>query len=302
METTRCGIISILGKPNVGKSTLLNRMVGEKVAIVSHKPQTTRNRITGILNRDGCQYVFLDTPGLHKPQSKLGQRMVKSIFESIADVDLALLIVEPDRMPSRPEYILIESIKKEEIPCILVVNKADSVKKELMLPVIQKYSELFDFSEIVPVSAKTGDGVEGLLDIIKGHLPEGEPIYPEDMLTDQTERKIASETVREKLLQLLEKEVPHGVAVETTAFEEREGLLKLDMTVYCDKDSHKGIIIGKNGDMLKKVGTMAREDLERFFGTKVFLNIWVKVKNDWKNSDYLMHEFGFDARAENWNE
>lgn len=300
MEFTRCGIISILGRPNVGKSTLLNRLVGEKVAIVSPKPQTTRNRITGILNRDGCQYVFLDTPGLHKPRSRLGQRMVRSIYDSISDIDLALLIVEPDKPPQKPERLLVERIQREEIPCILVINKADSVQKELMLPVIQKYGEMNAFKDIVPISAKSGDGVDHLLALVKSHLPEGEAIYPEDMLTDQTERQIASETVREKLLKLLEDEVPHGIAVETSAFVEKPGLLSLEMTVYCDKESHKGIIIGKNGDMLKKVGTMAREDLEAFFGTKVFLNIWVRVKNDWKNNDYLMHEFGFDEDTDNW--
>jgi GTP-binding protein Era len=228
--------------------------------------------------------------------------MVKSVFESIADVDLALLIVEPDKMPSRPEYILMETIEKEDIPCILVVNKADSVSKGLMLPVMQKYSELHHFKDILPISAKTGDGVDGLLAMVKTFLPEQAPIYPEDMMTDQSERRIASEAVREKLLYLLENEVPHGIAVETESFEEKPGLISINLTIYCEKDSHKGIIIGKNGEMLKKVGSMAREDMEKFFDTKVFLNLWVRVKNDWKNSDYLMHEFGFDENAANWNE
>lgn len=290
----RCGIISILGRPNVGKSTLLNLLVGEKVAIVSPKPQTTRNRIMGILNRQGCQYIFMDTPGLHKARSRLGQRMVRSVYDSIADIDLALLMVAPDKPPAKPERLLVERIEKEGVACILLLNKADSVPKADMLPVMAAYEKLHDFKEIIPISAKTGDGMEELLDIIKDYLPEGEAIYPEDMMTDQTERQIASETLREKLLRLLEQEVPHGIAVETTSFEEKPGLLRLEMTVYCDKPSHKGIIIGKNGQTLKAAGSMAREELEAFFDTKVFLNIWVKVKNDWKNSDYLMHEFGFD--------
>ena len=290
----RCGTISILGRPNVGKSTLLNQIIGEKVAIVSPKPQTTRSRIMGVLTQDDCQYIFLDTPGLHRPQTRLGQRMVRSIYNSIADIDLALLMVAPDKPPGRPERMLIERIAKENIPCILVLNKSDSVDKAAMLPAIHAYSEAYAFKEIVPVSAREGDGVEGLLEIIKGYLPEQGFIYSDDTLTDQTERQIASETLREKLLRLLEDEVPHGIAVETAAFEEKPGLIKIEMNVYCDKESHKGIIIGKNGENLKKAGTMAREDLEKFFDTKVFLNIWVKTKKDWKNSDYLMHEFGFD--------
>lgn len=294
MEIKKSGIITICGRPNVGKSTLLNALVGEKVAIVSNKPQTTRNRICAILNRGESQFVFMDTPGLHKPKSRLGDYMVKVIKESVSDVDGVMLLVEPIAHIGVPEQELIDRIKKLNIPAALVINKIDTVKKDELLAVIQAYGGAHEWNAIVPISAQKGDGVEELLDVLGNWLPEGPQLFPDDMITDQPERQMVAEIVREKLLRSLDQEIPHGTAVEVTKFSEREdGLLELDVTIYCEKDSHKGIIIGKQGAMLKKISSHAREDIEKLMDTKVYLQTWVKVKENWRDNVNLIRNFGY---------
>ena len=294
MEIKKSGMITIAGRPNVGKSTLTNALVGEKVAIVTNKPQTTRNRICAILNRGESQFVFMDTPGLHRPHSKLGDYMVKVVRESVADVDAVLLLVEPISNVGAPEAELIERIKALRVPAVLVINKIDTVKKDELLSVMQVYGAAYAFDAIVPISAKRGEGVDELLDLLANYLPEGPQLFPEDMVTDQPERQVCAEIVREKLLLCLDKEIPHGTAVEVTKFSEREdGIIDLDVTIYCEKNSHKGIIIGKNGDMLKKISTQARQDVEKFMGTKVFLQTWVKVKENWRDNVNLIRNFGY---------
>lgn len=294
MENNKSGMISVVGRPNVGKSTLTNALVGEKIAIVSNKPQTTRNRICAILNRGSCQFVFMDTPGLHKARTRLGDYMVKLVRESVADVDAVMLLVEPIANIGAPEAELIERIKQLGGSAVLVINKIDTVKKDVLLEVMRVYGEAHQFQAIVPLSAKTGEGVEHLLDVLEEFLPEGLQLFPEDMITDQPERQICAEIVREKLLHCMDQEIPHGTAVEITKFSEREdGLLELDATIYCDKASHKGMIIGKGGAMLKKIGEQARRDIERFMGTKVFLQTWVKVKENWRDNVNLMKNFGY---------
>lgn len=294
MDIKKSGMITIAGRPNVGKSTLTNALVGEKVAIVTNKPQTTRNRICAILNRGESQFVFMDTPGLHRPHSKLGDYMVKVVRESVADVDAVLLLVEPIPNVGAPEAELIERIKALRVPAVLVINKIDTVKKDELLSVMQVYGAAYAFDAIVPISAKRGEGVDELLDLLANYLPEGPQLFPEDMVTDQPERQVCAEIVREKLLLCLDKEIPHGTAVEVTKFSEREdGIIDLDVTIYCEKNSHKGIIIGKNGDMLKKISTQARQDVEKFMGTKVFLQTWVKVKENWRDNVNLIRNFGY---------
>ena len=294
MEIKKSGMITIAGRPNVGKSTLTNALVGEKVAIVTNKPQTTRNRICAILNRGESQFVFMDTPGLHRPHSKLGDYMVKVVRESVADVDAVLLLVEPIPNVGAPEAELIERIKALRVPAVLVINKIDTVKKDELLSVMQVYGAAYAFDAIVPISAKRGEGVDELLDLLANYLPEGPQLFPEDMVTDQPERQVCAEIVREKLLLCLDKEIPHGTAVEVTKFSEREdGIIDLDVTIYCEKNSHKGIIIGKNGDMLKKISTQARQDVEKFMGTKVFLQTWLKVKENWRDNLNLIRNFGY---------
>ena len=294
MEIKKSGMISIVGRPNVGKSTLTNALVGEKIAIVSNKPQTTRNRISAVVNRGECQYVFLDTPGLHKARTRLGDYMVKVVKESVADVDAILLLVEPIPHIGGPEAELIARIKQLGVPSILVINKMDTVEKEALLAVMQTYGQAHDFNAILPISAKNGEGVEELLDLLAAFLPEGPQLFPEDMVTDQPERQVCAEIVREKLLLCLDKEIPHGTAVEVTRFIERDDeVIEMDATIYCEKDSHKGIIIGKGGAMLKKISTLARQDIERFMGTKVFLQTWVKVKQNWRDNVNLIQNFGY---------
>ncbi len=291
---TKTAMITIAGRPNVGKSTLTNYLVGEKIAIVSNKPQTTRNRICGVVTREDTQFVFIDTPGFHKPRTKLGDYMVNVTKESIADVDLILLMVEPIASVGSQEQALIARIGEKKCPCVLVINKIDTVEKDSLLAVIAAYSQAFDFEAIVPVSAKSGDGVDELLKICKTHALEGPFLFPEDVTTDQPERQVMAEILREKLLWCLDREVPHGTAVEITKFSERDnGIIDLDATIYCEKPSHKGIIIGKGGQMLKKISTMARNDCERFMGTKVYLTTWVKVKENWRESDFLVKNFGY---------
>ena len=294
MEIKKSGMISIVGRPKVGKSTLTNALVGEKIAIVSNKPQTTRNRISAVVNRGECQYVFLDTPGLHKARTRLGDYMVKVVKESVADVDAILLLVEPIPHIGGPEAELVARIKQLGVPSILVINKMDTVEKEALLAVMQTYGQADDFNAILPISAKQNEGVNELLDLLAEFLPEGPQLFPDDMVTDQPERQVCAEIIREKLLLCLDKEIPHGTAVEITRFSERDNeIIDLDATIYCEKASHKGIIIGKGGAMLKKISTLARTDIEAFMGTKVFLQTWVKVKEGWRDNLNLIHNFGY---------
>lgn len=290
----KSAMITIAGRPNVGKSTLTNAIVGEKITIVSHKPQTTRNRICAIVNRKDCQLVFVDTPGFHKPRTKLGDYMVNVVKSSIADVDAVILMVEPIANVGIQEKELIGQIKAADVPCILVINKIDTVEKESLLSVIAAYQDEMDFEAVIPVSAKWHDGVAELLSECEKFAVEGPLFFPEDMVTDQPEKQVMAEIIREKLLWNLEREIPHGTAVEITKFSERDdGIIDLEATIYCEKPSHKGIIIGKNGQMLKKISTMAREDCEKFMGTKVYLQTWVKVKENWRDSQYLIGNFGY---------
>ena len=291
---TKTAMITIAGRPNVGKSTLTNFLVGEKIAIVSNKPQTTRNRICGIVTKGDIQYVFVDTPGFHKPRTKLGDYMVNVTRDSIADVDLTILMVEPIASIGPQEEALIEQLKQKKCPVVLVINKIDTVEKDSLLEVIAVYSQAAAFEAIIPLSAKTGDGVEQLLDICEKYAVESPFLFPDDITTDQPERQVMAEIIREKILWTLDREVPHGTAVEITKFTERDnGIIDIDATIYCEKSSHKGIIIGKHGDMLKKISSMARNDCERFMGTKVFLTTWVKVKENWRDSDFLVRNFGY---------
>ncbi|MBU5434294.1 GTPase Era [Pseudoflavonifractor sp. MSJ-37] len=295
MEIKRSGMISIVGRPNVGKSTLTNALVGEKIAIVTNKPQTTRNRICAVVDRKDCQFVFMDTPGLHKARTKLGDYMVKVVKDSVADVDAVCLIVEPIPHVGGPEEELIGRIKSLGVPSVLIINKIDTVEKEELLAVMQAYAQVHDFNAILPISARTGEGVEEVLDVLSQFLPEGPRLFPEGMVTDQPERQVCAEIIREKLLLCLDKEIPHGTAVELVRFAERErdGVIEIDATIYCEKESHKGIIIGKGGAMLKKISTQARQDIERFMGAKVYLRTWVKVKENWRDNMNLIHDFGF---------
>ena len=291
---TKSAMITIAGRPNVGKSTLTNAMVGEKIAIVSNKPQTTRNRICGVLTRGETQLVFMDTPGFHKPRTKLGDYMVNVAHNSVADVDVTFLLVEPIANIGVQEQELINQLQAAHVPAVLVINKIDTVEKDELLAVIAAYSQAYDFQAIVPISAKTGEGVELLLAEAEKFAQEGPFFFPDDTVTDQPERQIMAEIIREKLLWCLDREIPHGTAVEVTRFTEREnGIIDLDATIYCEKASHKGIIIGKQGAMLKKISTMARTDCEKFMGTKVFLQTWVKVKENWRDSDFLIRNFGY---------
>ncbi len=297
MTETRTAFISIVGCPNVGKSSLLNRMLGQKIAIVSDKPQTTRTRIMGVLTQDEIQLVFTDTPGFHRPHNKLGEKMVKAIGDSIADVDACLFVVEPQGELRQAEKELIQRFQAENLPVILAINKIDTLPhKELLMERILKLSALYDFTAVVPVSAINGDGVPELLEELKKLSVPSMHFFPDDTLTDQPERVIAAEIIREKLLRLLEQEIPHGIAVSVEKMRERDSsdLMDVEATIYCERESHKGIVIGKKGAMLKKVSTYAREDMERFFGCRINLQCWVKVKEDWRNREGLIHNFGLD--------
>lgn len=291
---TKTAMITIAGRPNVGKSTLTNYLVGEKIAIVSNKPQTTRNRICGILTKDSTQFVFVDTPGFHKPRTKLGDYMVNVTRNSIADVDLTILVVEPIPAIGPQEQGLLEQLRSSKCPAILAINKIDTVEKDALLEVISVYAEAASFSAIIPISAKTGDGVDALLAECEKYAIDSPFLFPEDSTTDQPERQVMAEIIREKLLWCLDREIPHGTAVEITKFSERDnGIIDLDATIYCEKASHKGIIIGKHGDMLKKISTMARADCERFMGTRIYLTTWVKYKENWRDNDFLVRNFGY---------
>ena len=291
---SKTAMITICGRPNVGKSTLTNALAGEKIAIVSNKPQTTRNRITAVCQRGETQFVFLDTPGFHKPRTRLGDYMVNVVRQSVADVDAVVLVVEPVASLGPQERELIASIKAANCPAVLAINKLDTVEPEKLLAVIALYSEAYAFNAIVPIPAKTGDGVEELLKELDKFAVESPALFPEGVTTDQPEKQVCAELIREKLLLNLEREVPHGTAVEITRFSERDdGIIDLEATIYCEKASHKGIIIGKHGAMLKKIGEDARKDIEEFMGTKVFLQTWVKVKEKWRDSNSLLRNFGY---------
>ena len=295
MTIKKSGIITICGRPNVGKSTLINALVGEKVAIVTNKPQTTRNRICGILNRGESQFVFMDTPGLHRARTRLGDYMVNVVKESVADVDAVMLLVEPIPNIGQPERELMERICTLSCPSVLVINKTDTLEhKEDLLEVIRTYSQEQEFTAVVPISARTGQGLEELLGVLEGFLPQGPQLFPEDMVTDQPERQMMAEILREKLLLCLDKEIPHGTAVEIGRFVERDdGVIECEATIYCEKNSHKGIIIGKGGAMLKKISTLARRDMEHFMGAKVYLQTWVKVKENWRDNVNQIRNFGY---------
>lgn len=290
----KSGFAAIIGMPNVGKSTLLNTVAGQKIAIISDKPQTTRNKILAIHTTDEYQIVFTDTPGIHKPHNKLGEVMVKTANESMNEMDVVVFVVDASRKMSDTEREIAKNIGKTGAPCILVINKVDSVKKDTLLPIIADYSNLHEFESIVPISAKTGDGVDILLGDIADLLPEGPKFYYDDMVTDQPEKQVAAEMIREKMLWLLDKEVPHGIAIEIEKMHEKENITEIYAVIYCEKASHKGIIIGKNGEMLKKIGRLARADIEEMLDKKVYLELWVRVKDDWRNSERMIKNFGFE--------
>ncbi|HCT64030.1 MAG TPA: GTPase Era [Lachnospiraceae bacterium] len=292
------GFISLVGRPNVGKSTLMNKLIGEKIAIISPKPQTTRNRIQSILTKEDFQVIFIDTPGIHRPKHKLGNYMVKAAETTLNEVDAVLMLVEPtDRVLEMDRYV-IERLQGIKTPVILIINKIDTIEKSKILTVMDMFRSLYDFAEIIPVSAKMGENTDQLMEVIKKYLPEGPQYFPEDMVTDQPERQIAAEIIREKALQLLQEEIPHGIAVEISAMKKRKDkdLVDVEATIYCEKDSHKGIIIGKQGSMLKKIGTRARGDISAILGSPINLQIWIKVKKDWRDSDFLLKNFGYDQR------
>lgn len=292
--TNKAAMITVCGRPNVGKSTLTNTLVGEKIAIVSNKPQTTRNRICAVVTKGDTQFVFMDTPGFHKPRTRLGDYMVNVVRESVADVDAVMLLVEPLPNIGKQEQELIARFKETGVPALLVINKIDTVQRAELLEVMAVYSAAYEFDAIIPISAKTGEGVDELLAELSKYAVDGPQLFPDDMISDQPEKQICAELLREKLLLCLDKEIPHGTAVEVTRFSERDdGIIDMDVTIYCEKASHKGIIIGKKGAMLKKIGELARADIEAFMGTKVFLQTWVKVKENWRDSQAQLRNFGF---------
>lgn len=292
------GFVSLIGRPNVGKSTLMNLLIGEKISIISSKPQTTRNKIQTILTTDNMQVIFVDTPGIHKAKSKLGDYMVKSAETSLNDVDIVLYLVEPYEKIKESDKAILERLQKVETPVFLVINKIDTIEKPELLKVIESYSKEYNFAEIIPLSALKGKNQETLLENIEKYLPEGPKYFPEDMITDQPEKQIVSEIIREKALYLLQDEIPHGIAVEITSMKHRKNkdIMDIDAIIYCERDSHKGIIIGKQGSMLKKIGSNARRDIQRFLGSQINLQIWIKVKKDWRDSDFLLKNFGYDSK------
>ncbi|MBQ8636580.1 MAG: GTPase Era [Clostridia bacterium] len=297
-KSFKSGFAAIIGMPNVGKSTLLNAAVGQKIAIISDKPQTTRNKILAIYNDENSQIIFTDTPGIHKPHNRLGEMMVRSAKESMNDNDILIMVVDASRPVQDTERDIAQSIKNTGLRSILVINKVDVVKKDSLLPLIADYSNLNDFDAIVPVSAKTGDGIGFLIDEIKTLLENGPQYYYDDMITDQPEKQLAAEIIREKMLWLLDKEVPHGIAIEIERMKEKESITAINAVIYCEKDTHKGIIIGKNGEMLKRIGALARTDIEKMLDKKVYLELWVRVKKDWRNNNYLLKNFGFVQSGE----
>ena len=294
---TKTGIFSVVGRPNAGKSTLTNALCGSKVAIVSDTPQTTRTRITGVVNKDDCQMIFLDTPGLHKPKTRLGDYMVKVITDTVTDVDTVLLMVEPVARIGIPEQMLLDKIKEFDLPAVLVINKIDTVEKETLLAVIAAYTEAHNFDAVIPISAKTGDGLDILVEELKSMCFESPQLFPDGMISDQPERQLVAEVIREKLLQNLDKEVPHGVAVEIELMKEENEVEHISAVIYCERKTHKGIIIGKKGAMLKKIGASARKEIEEMLDCKVFLQLWVKIKEDWRNNPAQIRNFGYSEEG-----
>ena len=296
-DNYKAGFVSIIGRPNVGKSTLMNYIIGQKIAITSNKPQTTRNRIRTVYTCDRGQIVFVDTPGIHKSKNKLGDYMVSVARKSIVDVDAVIWIVEPTTYIGAGELSIIEELKKaKDVAIFLVINKMDTIKKDEVLAVIDTYSKQMEFAEIIPVSAKTGKGVPELIDCLLDYLPEGDAFFDEDTITDQPERQIVAEMIREKALWCLEDEIPHGIAVTIESMNFDKKLCSIDATIVCERESHKGIIIGKKGSMLKKIGSLARPDIEDMLEMKVFLQLWVKVRKDWRDSDLLMKNYGYNPK------
>ena len=296
-DNYKAGFVSIIGRPNVGKSTLMNYIIGQKIAITSNKPQTTRNRIRTVYTCDSGQIVFVDTPGIHKSKNKLGDYMVSVARKSIVDVDAVIWIVEPTTYIGAGELSIIEELKKaKDVAIFLVINKMDTIKKDEVLAVIDTYSKQMEFAEIIPVSAKTGKGVPELIDCLLDYLPEGDAFFDEDTITDQPERQIVAELIREKALWCLEDEIPHGIAVTIESMNFDKKLCSIDATIVCERESHKGIIIGKKGSMLKKIGSLARPDIEDMLEMKVFLQLWVKVRKDWRDSDLLMKNYGYNPK------
>ena len=290
----KSGFVSIVGMANVGKSTLLNRIAGQKIAIISDKPQTTRNKILAIYTTEDEQIIFTDTPGIHKPHNKLGEFMVKTAKDSMNETDLIVFMADVTKGIQPLEESIAKSIESSGVPCILVLNKIDSVRKDMLLPIIADYSNLCNFEAIIPISAKSGDGMEVLMNNIRPSIKPGPQYYYDDAVTDQPEKQIAAEIIREKMLWLLDKEIPHGIAIEIEKMKELEKIVEISASIYCEKASHKGIIIGKNGEMLKKIGSLSRTDIEEMLGKQVFLQLWVKVKTDWRNNNSLIKNFGFE--------
>lgn len=295
LNNFKSGFVTIIGRPNVGKSTLMNKLIGEKFSIISNKPQTTRNTIKTILTKDNYQIIFLDTPGIHKPKHKLGEYMVKAAKDTLNGVDIILFMINPNEIVSTGDRFIMDQLKTAGIPVILVINKIDTVDKEDIIKTIGSFNKGYEFAEVVPISALSGENTDELLSVIVGKLPEGPKYFPDDMITDQPERFIVAEIIREKLLQQLEQEIPHGTAVEIIQMSENEGkgIMNIDANIYCEKESHKGIIIGKNGSMLKTVGSLARNDIEKLLGTKVYIQLWVKVKKDWRDNQVSLKNFGY---------
>ena len=289
----KSGFVTLIGRPNVGKSTLMNYLIGQKIAITSNKPQTTRNRIQTVLTTDEGQIVFVDTPGIHKAKNKLGEYMVNVAEKTLNEVDVVLWLVEPTTFIGAGEQHIAKQLQRVKTPVILVINKVDSVKREEILPAIAAYKDIYDFADIVPVSARSGDNTDELLRVIMKYLPYGPQFYDEDTVTDQPERQIVAELIREKALHSLQDEIPHGIAVAIDRMKMQNKVMHIDATIICERDSHKGIIIGKQGSMLKKIGSTARYEIERMWDCKVNLKLWVKVKKDWRDSEFLMKNFGY---------
>lgn len=295
-DNFKSGFATLIGRPNVGKSTLMNRLIGQKIAITSNKPQTTRNRIQTVYTDENGQIVFLDTPGIHKAKNKLGDYMVHVAVKTLSDVDVVLWLVEASTYVGPMDKQIAEQLKKCNTPIILVINKSDTVKKDDMFAIIDVYKDLCDFAEVIPLSALKGDNTDELIKLIFKYLPYGMPFYDEDTITDQPERQIVAELIREKALKCLDDEIPHGIAVTIEQMEYKQQLVNIDATIICERDSHKGIIIGKGGAMLKKIGSAARYEIERMLDCKVNLKLWVKVKKDWRDSDYLLKNFGYNEK------
>ena len=290
----KTGFIAIVGKPNVGKSTLLNTMLGEKIAIVSDKPQTTRNRVTGILTKDDTQYVFMDTPGMHNPKNKLGDFMMRAANDTLTDVDVVLYVVEADKHISPTEEALMDNLSRGSIPSILIINKIDAANGEKVGETIKRFSERHNFNAVIPVSALKDKGIEIIFEELQPFMNECDDwFFPDDIITDQPERQIAAEVIREKILRTVDKEIPHGVAVVIEEYTEEEGLVRIRAEIFCEKASHKGILVGKNGETLKRIGSYARADLENLLDARVYLNLWVKVKENWRDSVRGLSDFGY---------